>query len=92
MLNALSPCLHYDNQEKAFGFTSYCLYNPLFKANLDRKAVDFRTQMRADVANHKTWAGVDDKFKSRHSDPAPYTEPVLSLTVPYEATAQTEVE
>ena len=61
--------LHGHNQKKAGKFATYCVYHPKFKAEHDQMAVNFRTQIRDDIKNHKTWAGVDDKFKAKHRLP-----------------------
>jgi hypothetical protein len=58
--------LHFDNQEKSGYFKTFCVYNPVFKTEHDQRAEDFQTQMRDDIKNHKTWTGVDDKYKSKH--------------------------
>ena len=65
----LVSMIHSDNQEKTGAFNTLSVYNPVFKTQHDQRAQDFRTQMRDDIKNHKTWTGVDDQYKSTHRLP-----------------------
>ena len=43
-------------------------HNPTEKAMLDQMGIDFRAAMTNDIREFKTWARVEEKFKSTHRD------------------------